>query len=439
MITPSWEPILSPERAAEAQDVIDAILTDLDQPRFRGSSTRWVDPFIALSFAEAARQTGRASLAAEALARLDTAIESLERTAAGPALFGGFCGIGWLTLRVPPLAASVAGAAPTDETSETTDSSSDPCEEVDDALLEALGSGPWQGDYDLISGLVGIGVYALEGGPRPQGAAMLQLIVEHLASSAVDTPSGLTWWTPPARLPEHQRVLAPMGYRNLGLAHGVPGVVALLGHVCRAGVAVAQASRLLEGAVSWILSEQLAEGSGARFPSWSGPGTRESAARQAWCYGGLGIAASLMIAARSVESARWESAARAVALLEAARPFRESGVRDACLCHGAAGNAHIFSRLYHATSDDRFLAAARWWYEHTLDGRRAGSGIGGYRFHAPVAERATSDEDWISSPDWNDEPSLVSGAAGVALALQTAIGTRTPAWDRVLLVDIPPA
>ena len=36
------------------------------------------------------------------------------------------------------------------------------------------------------------------------------------------------------------------------------------------------------------------------------------------------------------------------------------------------------------------------------------------------------------------EPGFLTGAAGIALALLAAVSDVEPAWDRVLLVSIPP-
>jgi hypothetical protein len=438
-----WQPVVTADQTAAARDAITAILRDLQHDRYRSVNQRFSDPFIALLFAEVARDTGDRTFAAEALARLDRAIANLESATLSPALFGGFAGVAWLALRVPPLAGPLvddsAGSA-TDgsatngsgaDGSAADDEPGDPCEEIDEVLVEALSAPKWKGPYDLISGLVGIGVYALERLSEPHGREMLRLIVEHLASLAAETPKGLTWWTAPEHLPGHQLKMAPRGFQNLGMAHGVPGVIALLGHVCRADVAVPQASRLLEGAVDWVLSEQLPEGPGARYPCWIVPGERQTPARLAWCYGGLGVASALMIAARALNHARWEAVAHEFGLLEASRAMHETLVRDTCLCHGSTGNAHIFRRFYHATGDERFLAAAKWWYSETFASRTSGQGIGGFQFYAPPLEGAASPDDWC------DDPTFTSGAAGVGLALQAAIGTTTPGWDRLMLIDIP--
>ena len=40
--------------------------------------------------------------------------------------------------------------------------------------------------------------------------------------------AGLSWWTPPHHLSPHQRARYTEGCFNLGAAHGVPAVVALL-------------------------------------------------------------------------------------------------------------------------------------------------------------------------------------------------------------------
>jgi hypothetical protein len=61
--------------------------------------------------------------------------------------------------------------------------------------------------------------------------------------------------------------------------------------------------------------------------------------------------------------------------------------------------------------------------------QRPGRGIGGYEAWQP---------DEAGSPAWSANPGLLNGAAGIALALLAAISPIEPAWDRMLLVSIPP-
>src|SRR5262249_36568549 len=145
-----------------------------------------------------------------------------------------------------------------------------------------------------IDGLVGFGVYALERLPRPAAAACLRRVVEHLAETSRQCPEGIAWWTGPARQSPDTRAEFPHGGYNLGLAHGVPGVVALLGRVCAVGIAVGTARPLLEAAVRWLLTQRGTQG----FSHWVGPGAAASPGRLAWCYGDPGVAAALLYAAR---------------------------------------------------------------------------------------------------------------------------------------------
>src|SRR5262249_5851933 len=151
-------------------------------------------------------------------------------------------------------------------------------------------------EYDLISGLVGIGVYALEGLPRPSARACLEAVIDRLAELAEERDGGGTWKTPPALLPEGQRARPPPRHPHLGAAHGVPGIIALLGKACGAPVAAATARPLLDGAVAWLLAQRLPAAAGACFPAWIAPDAAPRPARSAWCYGDPGVAATLLVA-----------------------------------------------------------------------------------------------------------------------------------------------
>jgi hypothetical protein len=204
-------------------------------------------------------------------------------------------------------------------------------------------------------------------------------------------------------------------------------VIALLGGASAAGIAPARARRLLEGAVSWLLSQKLPPDTGSSFAAWTVPGVTAVPVRSAWCYGDPGIAVALLCASRAVVNISWEREALEIARRAAARPPDDAGVRDAGLCHGAAGLAQLFNRMYQATGDACLGDAARFWFARTLELRRPGCGIAGY----------SACESRPGEPArWRDDPGLLTGATGIALALLAAVTPIEPAWDRMLLVSL---
>src|SRR4029453_2615946 len=89
------------------------------------------------------------------------------------------------------------------------------------------------------------------------------------------------------------------------------------------------------------------------------------------------MAPALLMAARGAGDAGWKKAAVALACRAAERPASETGVVNACFCHGAAGLAHIYNRMYHATGESKLGAAAQYWLERTLGFHRRASETGG--------------------------------------------------------------
>jgi hypothetical protein len=321
-------------------------------------------------------------------------------------LYSGLTGVGWAISHLRP-----RWPCRDDE---------DDLAEIDEVLLDHLEKSPWLGEYDLIEGLVGFGVYALERLLGPGATACLGRVVDRLAETAEPQGNGVTWWTDPAWVAAETRAEYPRGFYNTGLAHGIPGVIGLLGRVCAAGVGRDKSRSLLDGAVSWLLGQDGPES----FPYWVAPGAAGDTARLAWCYGDPGVAAALLGAARHVEEPVWESAALAIARRAAGRPSEESGVKDSALCHGSAGLAHLFNRMFQATGEPRLAEGARSWFEQTLAMRRPGRGIGGYEAWEPGGVRSA-------------DRGLLTGATGIALALLAATTDIEPLWDRMLMVSIP--
>ena len=309
-----------------------------------------------------------------------------------PGLHTGFTGIAWAHahldgLRGTPGATNVSA--------------------IDEALFHRLSSG-WTWDYELLYGLVGMGVYAVERLPTPAGQRLLALVLQRLDEASERQGCRVAWRTPP----DGQLSAARGGHHDLGMAHGAAGVVALLGVACRTASAPA-AMAMQSGAVEWLWAQRLAGPGAGMFPAMRRRGRPSHASRLAWCYGDAGIAAALWLAAEGAGRDDWQEQARRVARRAARRSLASSGVVDAGLCHGAAGLGHTFNRIYHATGDPTLGDAARRWFRRALALRQPGQGVAG----------------------WASDPGLLTGAAGVGLALLAAISPVEPGWDRCLLLS----
>jgi lantibiotic biosynthesis protein len=346
---------------------------------------------------------------------------------AGRALSAAIAGIG--ERRAPGLyggAARIAFAVGHLSDGEDADTA---CEMIERSLLRFLER---QGDaYDLISGLVGVAVPVLQritgGKASPSSEPVARGILDQLEHLARPMPTGTAWFTPPTLLPQWQREIAPEGYINLGLAHGIPGVVAILARYITAGIEVERARTLLEGAVAYLRSAAQPK-VGHRYPAWLPSQHQEPMSRVAWCYGDLGVSIAIMSAALATGRDDWRTEALALAHGMAARSFESSQVVDTGLCHGAAGVAHVFNRLYQATGDADLAQAADTWYARILT-MRSTEAIAGFPRGRLVDRTMT----------WDAGADLLTGASGVALALHAAISPIEPAWDQLMLADLPPA
>ena len=416
-----WRPILSGTAARQALQAVDAIGESITSiaasPGDRGPSLGRGQAGLALLYTWLART--RRMPQADALARqcLDQAIEAVSTQAMNASLYGGFTGVAWAAELVDRLLNLDA---------------EDRSEAVDDALLRLLSRADRSSaPYDLVVGLTGLGVYALQRCPRPVAIECLRRVVERLHEWARHDEHGLYWWTPPAEiLDQESRKQYPAGRADLGVAHGMAGAVALLGCICGAGVEQATARPLLEGAVSWLLAHSVPAGAGPTFPVWVAPAFQPLPARSAWCYGDPGIAAALLLAARGVGDAGWERAAVALACRAAKRPSSETGVVNANFCHGAAGLAHLYNRMYQATGEPDLGRAALYWLERTLGFYRRARDAGGSWVQGNWEPGQRERWTWTGVE-------LVEGAAGVALVLLAAATSVEPTWDRMFLVSAP--
>ena len=419
-VTETWEPILAGDlqvRALEAARAIGRVLVEVferdDAPPSRGDaslSRGWTGTAVTLHHLHKAFPGEGFDAVSDAA--LDRAIAAVAGQRMNPGLLQGFPGVAWALEHLGQ------NEGPDDANAA-----------VDEALVAMLGSGPWRGLYDFVSGLAGVGVYGLARLQAPSGRKCVELAVAQLRDWSEPGDPGLTWYTPPELIPPSARERVPQGYYNVGLAHGVPGVIAVLAYAHRAGVAPDETAALIEGAVEWVLAQALPGGGRATWPYFVGPGVEPRPARLAWCYGDPGVIVSLLVAADALGRPEWEQEASAALERALARPPGASDVQGASLCHGAMGLAHLWNRMWQRTRSQTLRDAVEYWTTVALDLRAHPDGLAGYSVWDPASE----DEEGGDVQG----PGLLAGIAGIALALVGAATEREPAWDAHLLLSDP--
>ena len=278
------------------------------------------------------------------------------------------------------------------------------------------------GEYDLISGLTGLGVYHLvrhgSAASGMTGAVLgyLVALAEPVCWHGVSLPG---WWsgTGPASTPDPAW---STGHLNLGMAHGIAGILALLSGAMRAGIRVDGHAK----AVSELCAtfDRYRQGSSA-CPWWpamislraygDGTANSERQARPSWCYGTPGQARAQQLAGLALgDQERMRVAERALAGCVLDR--RVTGLlTDASLCHGWAG-----------------VVQALW--------RAAGDALDPGPLQAALREARRGMEDHLARIGPPASSGLLEGTSGIMLAQNdlSQAGSGPPAWDACLLLTL---
>lgn len=298
---------------------------------------------------------------------------------------------------------------------------------VDAIILEQAGSWIPQHGYDLVSGLVGLGVYGLRRAASERGVAIVDAVLARLDELSVELGTGTGWLT--TRAPGSPAAYSSRfgeSYIDIGVAHGVAGVVAFVSRAHRAGIRHARSLAMLEGAVRLIQhSMTLTSGGGA-------PAAIDARAEQAfsnlpaWCYGSLGVSHALLSASQVLGCTRLRLAAIELAISGTEHLLGRPDA-DCSVCHGLAGQAHLANRLFESTGDPRLLDLARRSITSLLAARAPGKSLGGYRSRIP-------DPRGHEAPEMGLSPFWLLGSSGIGLVLLAALGARSISWDDALLL-----
>jgi hypothetical protein len=282
--------------------------------------------------------------------------------------------------------------------------------------------------YDVISGLAGIGAYLLCRRLYPPAAEALDAVLDVLILLSEAEEGVPHWYTPPERImQERWQGKFPDGLLDCGLAHGVAGPLALLSLARSAGVVARGLESAIERLAIWLAEHRLDDAWGVNWPATypAGPLERAQAplvpSRAAWCYGAPGIARALWLAGEALDRAPYRDLA--VQAMEAVyrRPFAVRNIAAPTFCHGMAGLLQITLRFAHDTRLPIFHEAGQALAEQL---------IGQYEPDSVLGFRDIEQPGDIHV----EQPGLLMGAPGAVLVLLATATAQEPMWDRLFLL-----
>jgi lantibiotic biosynthesis protein len=355
--------------------------------------------------------------------RLTAAAEAAERDDAPLGLYQGIAGMGYSAERLADRRARYGALL----------------RSVDELLMGVAGPrrdrltrarGFPVSEWDLISGITGLGVYLLTRRAVPQARAALDQILPALVDLGGRAGAEPRWATPPEYVFEEMRESAPEGNVNCGVAHGVPGPLALMSLAVLNGVEVDGQIDAMRRMAAWLAGRARPGRFGPEWPAAVRLGTGGEAgpppaARPGWCYGNAGVARALWLAGRALEDAELRALALRALRQALARQEAERPLDSPTFCHGVAGLTQVTLRVAVDNGDEELSRHARDLCLDLVERFDADAPLGYRDVTAARGGRRLQ----------VDNPTLLSGAAGTALVLLAAATDGDPGWDRAMLLS----
>jgi hypothetical protein len=299
-------------------------------------------------------------------------------------------------------------------------------------LASTLGrqtGGTFVAHFDLISGLSGVGAYLLCRRQQPQVADALDATLRSLVALTTTGEHPPRWHTP-ARFMSDESMARhyPYGNLNCGLAHGIPGPLALMALAHLEGVTVPGLAEAIGRVADWLVDNRADDAWGVNWATavaltadggWD-PAVTSEPSRSAWCYGSPGVARALWLAGVALGDLGLRALAVEAMAAVLGRPMPARRIDSPTFCHGVAGLLQITLRFAHDTGLRLFVDATEALTNQLLGMYEADRILGFYSLE-PAGNRV-------------DQPGLLDGAPGVVMTLLAAATAVDPSWERLFLL-----
>jgi lantibiotic modifying enzyme len=293
------------------------------------------------------------------------------------------------------------------------------CEDIDTAIDAALNVSAWENEVELVLGLSGLAVYIARRAKHSDQTSLYTKLVAHLEALATrPQPCQISWPQPSGSVYRFDKDDRNSTEYNLGLAHGVPGIIAILVPALENPFLHDRVADLLRQSCDWLLEQQLKDCTRSFYSTKAGI---EVPSRLGWCYGDLTIALTLARVGNALQLGRYVDKAKEITLHACKRDAVAGSIRDAGLCHGASGLALIFGMLADELALEECRNASNRWHDYTVSAYRQGGIKAFYSFRGDTGS-------------YTENAGFLEGYAGIGLCLLGSQGL-APSWTDSLALS----
>lgn len=326
----------------------------------------------------------------------------------------GLSGYGYFLLKVKDSNIFIAG---TDD--ETLMQIEEILEEIDEVLVDQIDIDFADENFDILHGVIGIGLYFLERDKK----VLAYKIVDKLDEISNKTENYVFW-----KKYEKYRLFTTV--IDMGNAHGNSSIIYFLSKIFSKNPEDVRLKELIQKSINFYLqnSQKLDENVLSYFPNHINASDfdnnlhKPENSRLAWCYGDLGVLHTLLLSASLIKD--MISYNNIMLKLEkvAQRRFETEPIpADFGFCHGSSGIAAIFNNIYHMTGNDIFLSTSEYWLANTVERKEDHpETVVGYSF--------------LNEKSYVSDLSLLEGLSGILFSYSKYLYGKMPISEETLFL-----
>jgi lantibiotic modifying enzyme len=280
-------------------------------------------------------------------------------------------------------------------------------------------------DYDTVRGVSGVlRTLLIQQNPDADVASTIVQLLQILVAFASDPDA---WLIHSSFFPVSASRYPGQFVVNCGLAHGLPGPLAVLSLASLSGYSIDGQNASIQRLASWLADRSLQTTWGIDWPDVIPAHTALEQVRQlpparsGWCYGAPGVVRSLWLAGQALENDHFQTLAVQGMRAILQRPLTTRRIDPLTLCHGEAGLLLVALRFLQDTADPLIEEHIPGFVHRILQQFQPDAPFG-FRYDFRVGSLI-------------DSLGFFTGAVGTLLALLAASSSVEPNWDRALLLS----